>query len=568
MSLFDEIILLSDGGRVIYSGPTENATAYFHNLGYAQPESMDNADYLLGVSSSDRHLLYRGEGSASGGAHTTEELAELFRGSQEYAKVEEGLRAEWDEDWRGVLGNATAPGGGGEDEGGPGHVERYSQKYKNPFWTSVVLNMKRSFKLWKRDRTFIRAGIIKNLAMGLSVGAGMLAFAGQFLTRSPYPHRACPISAPFSSQIVFLNTNVNSSFFGVLFQGNLFIMLGAMTSAPDKVDDRAIFYKHADSNFYPALAYIIGQALALIPQMLIDVLLFGICVYWMVGFVATAKGFFIYLALFFSFNFTMGQLFGCLASFAPSRTVVQAGGALILLLNTLFCGYIVAPTVIPPYYIWLYWSMPLSWVYRALLLNEFTSKDYQDGSGDEAMEAFGFLHNNEPYSRDWIAYCFAYLLPFCGLCMILSAVCLTKLRLEGAQTGTPDMPTEEEEGDTVHELSQDDTPQDFVPVNLSFENLSYEVKASKGSEQVTLLDNISGIFQAGRMCALMGESGAGKTTLLDVISMRKQSGNITGDIKLNGFPQEAIGFRRCSGYVEQFDGKSAHPPEILAAVSF
>ena len=344
-------------------------------------------------------------------------------------------------------------------------------------------------------------------------------------------------------------------------------MLGAMTSAPDKVDDRAIFYKHADSNFYPALAYIIGQALALIPQMLIDVLLFGICVYWMVGFVATATGFFTYLALFFSFTFTMGQLFGCLASFAPSRTVVQAGGALILLLNTLFCGYIVAPTVIPPYYIWLYWSMPLSWVYRALLLNEFTSKDYQDGSGDEAMEAFGFLHNNEPYGREWIAYCFAYLLPFCGLCMILSAICLTKLRLEGAQTGTPDMPTEHEEGgDRVHELREDDKPQNFVPVNLSFENLSYEVKASTGSEQVTLLDNISGIFQAGRMCALMGESGAGKTTLLDVISMRKQSGNITGEIMLNGFPQEAIGFRRCSGYVEQFDGKSAHPPEIIGNV--
>ena len=206
MSLFDEIILLGDGGRVIYSGPTENATTYFRNLGYVQPESMDNADYLLGVSSSDRHLLYRGVGSASGGAHTTEELAELFRGSRECAKIEEGLRAEWDEDWRGFIGNATAPSsGGGGDEGGRGHVERYSQKYKNrecpplclsflhtaltpscaltriirnesAFWTSVVLNMKRSFKLWKRDRIFIRASIIKNLAMGLSVGAGMFVF--------------------------------------------------------------------------------------------------------------------------------------------------------------------------------------------------------------------------------------------------------------------------------------------------------------------------------------------------------------------------------------------------------
>lgn len=54
---------------------------------------------------------------------------------------------------------------------------------------------------------------------------------------------------------------------------------------------------------------------------------------------------------------------------------------------------------------------------------------------------------------------------------------------------------------------------------------------------------------------LIWQSGAGKTTLMDVIALRKGSGNISGDVLLNGFPQESISFRRCSGYVEQF-GKS------------
>lgn len=35
--------------------------------------------------------------------------------------------------------------------------------------------------------------------------------------------------------------------------------------------------------------------------------------------------------------------------------------------------------------------------------------------------------------------------------------------------------------------------------------------------------------------------------------MRKTSGEITGSIRLNGFPQERTSFLRCSGYVEQFD---------------
>lgn len=118
-------------------------------------------------------------------------------------------------------------------------------------------------------------------------------------------------------------------------------MLGAMTSAPENLSDRAIFYKHNDSNFYPAISYVIGQALALVPQMVLDVILFGTIVYWMVGFTATAQGFILYLVLFFSFNFTMGQTFGLLASIAPNKTVVQSGGAIILMFNVLFCGYII-----------------------------------------------------------------------------------------------------------------------------------------------------------------------------------------------------------------------------------
>ena len=43
---------------------------------------------------------------------------------------------------------------------------------------------------------------------------------------------------------------------------------------------------------------------------------------------------------------------------------------------------------------------------------------------------------------------------------------------------------------------------------------------------------------------------------MDVLALRKQSGEITGEICLNGFPQEANSFRRCTGYVEQFDTQS------------
>ena len=37
-------------------------------------------------------------------------------------------------------------------------------------------------------------------------------------------------------------------------------------SAPAQVDDRIIFYKHNDANFYGAFPYVLGKAIALMPQ--------------------------------------------------------------------------------------------------------------------------------------------------------------------------------------------------------------------------------------------------------------------------------------------------------------
>jgi ABC-type multidrug transport system ATPase subunit len=49
--------------------------------------------------------------------------------------------------------------------------------------------------------------------------------------------------------------------------------------------------------------------------------------------------------------------------------------------------------------------------------------------------------------------------------------------------------------------------------------------------------------------------------------MRKTSGEISGSVRLNGFPQERTSFLRCSGYVEQFD---VQQPEltVLETVEF
>jgi len=43
---------------------------------------------------------------------------------------------------------------------------------------------------------------------------------------------------------------------------------------------------------------------------------------------------------------------------------------------------------------------------------------------------------------------------------------------------------------------------------------------------------------------------------MDVLSLRKTSGEITGEVRVNGHLQEETSFRRSTGYVEQFDVQS------------
>ena len=68
-----------------------------------------------------------------------------------------------------------------------------------------------------------------------------------------------------------------------------------------------------------------------------------------------------------------------------------------------------------------------------------------------------------------------------------------------------------------------------------------------------MLDKVNVLFEKEEVSALMGASGAGKTTLLDVISMRKSSGSIGGEVLFNGSPMLKKDLIQVSAYVEQFD---------------
>lgn len=308
-----------------------------------------------------------------------------------------------------------------------------------------------------------------------------------------------------------------------------------------------------------------------------DVLIFGTICYFMVGLEVTASNYFIYISILFVFSITMNQQIGIFTTILSTKGAVQAASSGLLFFHLVFCGFIVPPSVIPNFYHWIYWWVPSSWSYRALLVNEFTSADWDwnvEGTdftyGQLALIQGGFVYKGEPASSEWIGWAFAYLVPYVFLCTCIAGLCLRFVRVEprGSPSPTEDAASEESSrtrGDSVVEgknvgaggssavLKQGGTNGEeepanegsnfgsvegghgsevagaeetdalegeeefdiqFVPVTLSFSDICYDVIASKGKENIRLLNNVYGMFEAGRMCALMGSSGAGESLLI------------------------------------------------------
>ena len=83
-------------------------------------------------------------------------------------------------------------------------------------------------------------------------------------------------------------------------------------------------------------------------------------------------------------------------------------------------------------------------------------------------------------------------------------------------------------------------------LDIQFQNLT--VTLDNGT---VVLDNISGSFKSGHMCAIMGPSGSGKTTLLSAIIGDAERSD--GTLYINHTPNELANFKNQVGYVPQED---------------
>lgn len=263
-------------------------------------------------------------------------------------------------------------------------------------------------------------------------------------------------------------------------------------------------------------------------------------------------------------------------------------GIMVLAL-VIYTGFVISVPLMHPWFSWIRWINPVFYAFEILVANEFHGRRFECSSivpaqpvgnswicavvgavaGESTVSGDAFIETNYEYYYSHVWRNFGILLGFLFAFMMMYFVAI---ELNSSTTSTAEVlvfqrghvPAYLQDGDNATgdeesaEAAETKGEEQDTSVNaiepqkdiFTWRDVVYDIEI-KG-EPRRLLDNVSGWVRPGTLTALMGVSGAGKTTLLDVLAQRTSMGVITGDMLVNGKPQDAS-FQRKTGYVQQQD---------------
>ncbi|KAI9278738.1 ABC-2 type transporter-domain-containing protein [Phascolomyces articulosus] len=559
-SLFDKVLLL-DEGYTIYFGPVTEAKAYFEDLGFYCPPRKSIPDFLTGLCNPlEREIQPGFENSAP--QHASD-FQEAYHKSEIYQRMMAELQAYEQRV------SQEKPGDLFKEAVIDEHQKRAPNRapYTSSFWQQVIALTIRQYHLLIKDYPALISRYGTILIQGL-------------ITAS------CFFNIPLTGIGAF--SRGGALFFALLF--NSFI---SQTELVNFLMGRPVLSKQKHFAMFQPSAFYIAQVILDVPYAVVQVLLFEICSYFMMGLNLTAGRFFTFFITLFFINMMMNGLFRFFGAITSSFFLATQISGVVLISLVTYTGYVIPYNSMHPWLFWIYWINPLAYGYKALLINEMKGQVYScDGIGNAVPFGPGYddwTHmvctmkggtpgenfvrgddylrtalNYEPnhlWAPDFVAVVGFFLLFTFGTAAAMEWIntdkggALTKLYLPGK---APKVRTAEEEDE--RRRKQADITKNMGNIatgtTFSWHHIHYEVPFKGGP--LHLLNDISGIVKPGHLTALMGSSGAGKTTLLDVLAKRKTIGKVDGRVYLNN---EALmsDFERITGYCEQMD---IHQPAV------
>ncbi|KAJ9497454.1 GTPase-activating protein [Exophiala xenobiotica] len=562
--LCDKAIVLYEG-KQIYFGPTDEAKAYFEDMGWHCPPRQTTGDFLTSITNPrERKARERYENRVP---RTAEEFERYWLESPNY---------KYTQDESSHAAEVNADGKEALDIFRESHKEMQAQhtRPKSPYTISIPMQIrlctKRAYQRLWNDKASTIAVIFSQVAQALIIGS------------------------------VYFGTPLSTgSFFAkgaVLFFAVLLSALQSIVEINTLYAQRPIVAKHKSYAFYHPFTEAVAGIVADLPIKFCVTTVFNIVLYFLAGLRTEPSQFFIFFLFNFMAMLTMSAIFRCTAAVTKTISAALAIAGIMVLWIVIYTGFTIQRSYMHPWFKWTSWINPVAYAYEALIVNEVHGREFPcaasslvppygrgnnfqcavsgavagqiNVSGDAWVQSsYGYS-----YSHIWrnLGFLFAFMIFFYAVYFIA-----TELNSDSTSTaeflvfrrghvpayiqngGRKDEETTDHDEapivarDGVDEKQDEDVnalpPQRNV---FTWRDVTLDIKI-KG-EPRRLLDGISGWVKPGTLTALMGTSGAGKTTLLDALAQRTNIGVLTGDMLVNGQPLDAS-FQRKTGYVQQQD---------------
>ncbi|KAG6731444.1 hypothetical protein I3842_01G129400 [Carya illinoinensis] len=545
--LFDDIILMAEG-KIVYHGPRNCILKFFEDCGFKCPDRKGAADFLQEVISRKDQAQYWCYTDQPYTYVSVDHFIKKFKDFHLGQNLDEELSQPFDKSHS--------------------HKDALSfRSYSLTKWELLKACTRREFLLMKRN-SFIY--VFKSTQLVIIASIAMTVF----------------LRTRMAVDMIHANY-----YMGSLFYALLILLVDGFPELPMTVSRLAVFYKQKELFFYPAWAYTIPAAILKVPLSLLEAFVWTALTYYVIGYSPEVGRFFRQFLLLLTVHLTSISMFRFIASLFQTVVASMTAGSLSIIFVLLFGGFVIPKSSMPTWLEWGFWVSPLSYGEIGLTVNEFLAPRWEKLSanktlGRQALETRGLNFDSYHY---WISI--AALTGFTVLFNVGFTLSLAYLKPPGKSRalisyerysqlqGIKERYNNSDRGTNPTGASPKTTSEarkgrmilPFEPLTVTFHDVQYYIETPsemKGQgfthKKLQLLSDITGAFRPGILTALMGVSGAGKTTLMDVLSGRKTSGTIKGEIRIGGHPKVQDTFARISGYCEQMD---IHSPQITVEES-
>ncbi|XP_042478945.1 pleiotropic drug resistance protein 3-like [Macadamia integrifolia] len=544
--LFDDIVLMAEG-KIVYHGRKIHILEFFEDCGFKCPKRKGAADFLQEVLSKKDQEQYWFPKEKPYSYVSVDQFRKKFKAFHVGHKLEEELSEPFDK----------------------------SQSHKNAL----------SFSLYSLSKWEIFKACMKREFILMRRNSFIYVFKAVQL-----------VIIAFISMTLFLRTQMRIDVFhanyymGSLFLGIIMMLSDGYPELSMSVSRLAVFYKQRECCFYPAWCYAIPTTILKAPLSVMQSLVWTTLTYYVIGYSPEFQRFLCQFLILFAVHQATISMFRFIASVTQTAIAAMSAGLMAWVFLFVFSGFIIPKSSMPSWLKWAFWVSPLSYGEIGMTVNEFLAPRWQKTStnttiGHQILESHGLNFASYYY---WIslgalfAFTVLYNVGFVLAVTFLKPPGMSRAIISHEKVSQLQGKDEYDDGHVEEKLSiahqkivakpmKGRMVLPFEPLTITFQDLQYylDVSLEMREQGITkrklqLLHDITGAFRPGVLTALMGVSGAGKTTLLDVLSGRKTSGSIEGEIRISGYPKVQETFARISGYCEQHD---IHSPQITVEES-